>query len=89
MRHRRGLKRRGHTRGWGVIADYAVEAESREARELAEMEDILHRHGFNRHEARALQVEGMGPEELRSRARHAPGAVGSLEYTHRLYRRAR
>jgi hypothetical protein len=57
-----------------------------QARELSEMEDILRRRGFNPHDARMLQVEGMGPEELRGRASHAPGSVGSLEYTHRLRR---
>ncbi len=75
MRRRHTLRRR-YGRSW-------------QESELAEMEEILRRRGFNPHDARMLQVEGMGPEELRGRASHAPGTVGSLEYTHRMHRSAR
>ena len=55
--------------------------------ELAEMGEVLSRHGFDPIVATALHHEGMGPHELEARARIAPGAVGSLEYTHNLKRK--
>jgi len=52
--------------------------------ELAEMKEILVKRGFSPHHAKALQDEGMGPHELRSRAAIPPNEVGGLTYTHRI-----
>ena len=55
-------------------------------KEIEEMKDLLERHTFHPLHAHALHREGMGPVELEDRLRHAPGSVGSLEYTHNLVR---
>lgn len=60
---------------------------SEQARQLLELKAVLRRYGFPTKYALALHREGMGPEELASRARFARGAVGSLEYTHNIRRR--
>jgi len=53
--------------------------------ELHEMEEILKEHGYNPHDAKKLQDEGMGAFELEHRIKSTkPGAMGSLEYTHGL-----
>jgi hypothetical protein len=54
---------------------------------LREMEGILKKHGYNPKDAKKLQAEGMGPEELEHRIKTTkPGGKGSLEYTHNLKR---
>ena len=50
--------------------------------ELSEMKEILVKRGFSAHHAKALQNEGMGLYELRSRAAIPPHEVGGLTYTH-------
>ena len=74
---RRALKKRyGHARSWA--------ASPGGKRELVEMKEILVKRGFSPHHAKALQAEGMGSEELRSRAAIPPREVGGLTYTHRI-----
>ena len=55
-------------------------------KQVEEMKELLERYTFNPLHAYALQREGMGPYELEDRLKHAPGSVGSLEYTHNLVR---
>jgi hypothetical protein len=60
-------------------------AEKVKIAEEYEMERMLQaaRYKTPKRYAKILSREGMGPEELRSRMRLAPGEVGSLLYTHR------
>jgi hypothetical protein len=54
-----------------------------QAKFLKEMEDALKKHGYDPKDAKKLQKEGMGPEELEERLKVKSG-VGSLEHTHNL-----
>ena len=60
-----------------------------EERELAEMKTLLKDKGYDPGFAHDLLEEGMGPHELEDRLRHAPGSMGSLEYTHEIHREKR
>jgi hypothetical protein len=53
-----------------------------QAREVAEMEQLLVAAGYDPAHAARLRAEGMGPFELEDRLKHKPGSVGSLPYTH-------
>jgi hypothetical protein len=55
------------------------------AREVVEMQELLTAAGYAPVHAARLREEGMGPFELESRLRHAPGEVGSLPYTHGIH----
>ena len=55
-------------------------------KQVEEMKELLERYTFNPLHAYALHREGMGPYELEDRLKHAPGSIGSLEYTHNLVR---
>ena len=62
-----------------------MKARSRfDAEVIQEMSDLLGVCGYDPDQAEKLFDEGMGTFELEERLRHTPGAVGSLEYTHRL-----
>lgn len=55
--------------------------------ELHELEAILKKHGYDPKDAKKLNDEGMGPEELEHRIKSTkPGGIGSLEYTHRIHK---
>lgn len=56
--------------------------------EKSEMQVLLKKHGYDPKDASKLMKESIGPEELRSRLKNKPGAVGSLEYTHGLKKKA-
>ena len=57
------------------------------ADEVAEMIEIMKRHGYSAEDARKLSAEGMGPMELEHILRTTkPGGMGSLEYTHRIHK---
>ena len=81
---RRIAKRLERSRQTGVGLGRPI---SSQARELLELKGILRKHGYPTRHALRLYREGMGPEELEGRIRMgAPGAMGTLEYTHNIHR---
>jgi len=58
-------------------------------RELEAMQLLLANRGFDPKDAKKLQQEGMGEEELIGRLKHPAGKIGSLEHSHGLKRVAR
>jgi hypothetical protein len=79
-----------HLREFGVTPDSVKKRyDAVNKRELKEMQGLLTKAGFNGKDAKRLQEEGMGPEELKQRLRRPAGAVGSLEYTHNLERKTK
>jgi hypothetical protein len=67
-----------------IIQRY-VEAHKPSPSEMPEMESLLKKHGYDPKDAKRLQAEEMGPEELAHILKTTkPGAMGSLEYTHNL-----
>jgi hypothetical protein len=65
-----------------------VTASAWEKQELEEMEKLLKDKGYNPRDAKKLQKEGVGPEELTKRLKVKSGEKGSLEYTHGLKKKA-
>lgn len=59
-----------------------------ETTERTEMREILRRYGWRDDDDRLdlLQSEGIGPMELKSRAKIRPGETGALDVTHNLRR---
>ena len=85
----------GYAESWGAGQDEVDEARPRgrgmraapSADEVAEMIEIMERHGYSAEDARKLSAEGMGPMELEHILRTTkPGGMGSLEYTHRIHK---
>ena len=66
-----------------VAAQIATNSGEMRRREREEMVSMLRHRGYDPAVVEALQVDGIGPEELRERLRVEGGAVGSLEWTHR------
>jgi hypothetical protein len=58
----------------------------RHQREIAEMREVLKRHGYPTSAASKLYAEGMGPSELEIRCREREGERGSLAVTHGIYK---
>jgi hypothetical protein len=55
-----------------------------------DLAEILAANGYSPKEAKRLAAEGMGPFELEHRIKSTqPGAMGSLEYTHNIFKIAK
>lgn len=88
-----GGRMAGHVglRDYRVVEESNTEAQAKMVRAAEEwsMEGMLAAAGYKmpRQYAKQLAAEGIGPDELRERMRLSPGAVGSLQYTHRFEKR--